>query len=155
MPLTALIETLLYELGERGKPLQEPLNRWLQNPQAWHLPTRLIYPLREIAREHPLLLAIDDAHRAHENLQRTLLNWLVALRLEPIGLVITAASPVRGALADLQRTLVEREAGEVWTLRPFTLPEVVVMLQERLPNGAHAESVSRALYELTGATRCT
>ncbi len=150
LPLTALIETLLYELGERGNPLQEPLDRWLQNPQAWHIPTRLIYPLREVARECPLLLAIDDAHRAHENLQRTLLNWLVALRLEPIGLVITAASPLRGALADLQRTLVEREAGEVWMLRPFTPPEVVAMLQERLPDSAHAESVSRALYELTG-----
>jgi two-component SAPR family response regulator len=150
LPLTALLETLLYELGEQGKPLQEPLERWMQNPQAWHIPTRLIYPLREIARQRPLLLAIDDAHRAHENLQRTLLNWLVGLRLEPIGLAITATSPLRGALADLQRALVEREAGEMWMLRPFTLAEVIGLVQERLPMATDAESLCRALYELTG-----
>ncbi|MCX7992101.1 MAG: AAA family ATPase [Fimbriimonadales bacterium] len=152
LPLTALLETLLYELGEAGKPLQEPLDRWLQNPQAWHIPTRLIYPLREIARQRPLLLAIDDAHRAHENLQRTLLNWLIALRLEPIGLVVTAASPLRGALGDLYRALVEREAGEVWTLRPFTQAEVDTLVRERAPTMPHAEAVSRALYELTGGS---
>ncbi|MCS7208092.1 MAG: AAA family ATPase [Fimbriimonadales bacterium] len=150
LPLTALLETLCFELGEASKPLQEPLERWLQNPQAWHLPTRLIYPLREVARQRPLLLALDDLHRAHENLQRTLLNWLIALRLEPIGLVLTAALPLRGALADLRRTVLEREAGEVWTLRPFTLPEVDALLQERLPAHLHTESLRRALYELTG-----
>ncbi|MCX7925514.1 MAG: AAA family ATPase [Fimbriimonadales bacterium] len=150
LPLTALMETLCFELGEQGNLLQEPLDRWLQNPQAWHIPTRLIYPLREIARQRPLLLALDDAHRAHENLQRTLLNWLVALRLEPIGLVITAASPLRGVLADLQRTLIEREAGEVWTLRSFTPDEVVAMLQERVSENAPADAIGRALYELTG-----
>lgn len=152
LPLVALLETLCFELGEVGGPLQEPLERWLQTPQAWHLPTRLIYPLRELARQRPLLLVLDDLHRAHENLQRTLLNWLVALRLEPIGLVLTAASPLRGALADLQRAVVEREAGEVWALRPFNLSEVETLLQERLPQLTRVEHLSRALYELTGGS---
>ncbi|MCS6919901.1 MAG: AAA family ATPase [Fimbriimonadales bacterium] len=152
LPLAALLETLCFELGEASKPLQEPLERWLQNPQAWHLPTRFIYPLREIARQRPLLLTIDDLHRAHENLQRTLLNWLIALRLEPIGLVLTAALPLRGALVELQRAVLEREAGEVWTLRSFTLSEVDALLKERLPTQARTEQLSRALYELTGGS---
>ncbi|MCS7300879.1 MAG: AAA family ATPase [Fimbriimonadales bacterium] len=152
LPLAALLETLCFELGEASKPLQEPLERWLQTPQAWHLPTRMIYPLREIARQRPLLLVIDDLHRAHENLQRTLLNWLVALRMEPIGLILTAASPLRGALADLQRAILEREAGEVWSLRPFTLSEVEAIVQERLPHTDRADLLARALYELTGGS---
>lgn len=152
LPLATLLETLCFELGTISSPLQEPLERWLQAPQAWHLPTRMIYPLREIARQHPLLLALDDLHRAHENLQRTVLNWLVALRLEPIGLVLTAASPLRGVLADLQRAVLEREAGEVWTLRALTLSEVEAMVQTRLPHADRADLLCRALYELTGGS---
>lgn len=147
LPLSALLDALQYELGALGAPLQEPLERWQQNPQAWHLPTRLIYPLREIARQRPLLLALDDLHRAHENLQRTLLNWLIALRLEPIGLVLTATTPLRGALADLQRAVLEREAGEVWTLRPFTQSEIEAILHERTLTQSTA--LARTVYELT------
>ncbi len=150
LPLLALLETLCYELNDAAATLHEPLERWRQNPQAWHLPTRLIYPLRDIARQRPLLLALDDLHHAHENLQRTLLNWLVAMRLEPIGLILTAATPLRGALADLQRAVQEREAGEVWTLRPFNLTEVETLAQARMPHQARTEHLSRALYELTG-----
>ncbi len=147
LPLSALLDALQYELGALGAPLQEPLERWQQNPQAWHLPTRLIYPLREIARQRPLLLALDDLHRAHENLQRTLLNWLVALRFEPIGLVLTATTPLRGALTDLQRAVLEREAGEVWTLRPFTPSEIEAIFHERLRTPSTA--LARTVYELT------
>ncbi|MCS7190804.1 MAG: AAA family ATPase, partial [Fimbriimonadales bacterium] len=151
LPLAALLDTLLHELGAAGSPLQEPYTRWLQNPQAWHLPTRLIYPLREIARQRPVLLALDDAHLAHENLLRTLLNWLVALRLEPIGVVLTAVSPLKSpALLDLQRAITEREAGELWTLRALTREEVAALLQERLPEGTPADTLCHTLYELTG-----
>lgn len=147
LPLSALLDALQYELGTLGAPLQEPLERWQQNPQAWHLPTRLIYPLREIARQRPLLLALDDLHRAHENLQRTLLNWLIALRLEPIGLVLTATTPLRGALAELQRALTEREAGELWTLRPFSQSEIEAILHEHALTPSAI--LARTVYELT------
>ncbi|MFN4032471.1 MAG: AAA family ATPase, partial [Fimbriimonadales bacterium] len=150
LPLATLLETLCFELGDAAAPLHELLERWLQTPHAWHLPTRLIYPLRDIARQRPLQLALDDLHHAHENLQRTLLNWLVALRLEPIALILTAATPLRGPLADLQRAVLEREAGEVWTLRPFNLTEVETLVQARLPKYPRADRLSRALYELTG-----
>jgi ATP/maltotriose-dependent transcriptional regulator MalT len=59
-----LLESLAYDAGEPAAPLQDALDKWSQNPQAWHLASRLIYPLRELARRQPILLLIDDLHHA-------------------------------------------------------------------------------------------
>ena len=151
LPLMHLLESLAYDAGEPAAPLQDALDKWSQNPQAWHLASRLIYPLRELARRQPILLLIDDLHRAHENLQRIALNWLVALRVEPIGLATTAATPHKSQLLrELEQVIGERAAGEVWSLRMLTREETAQRVRTMLGNPPDADALAHALHDLTG-----
>ena len=151
LPLMHLLESLAYDAGEPAAPLQDALDKWSQNPQAWHLASRLIYPLRELARRQPILLLIDDLHRAHENLQRIVLNWLVALRVEPIGLATTAATPHKShLLRELEQVIGERAAGEVWSLRMLTREETAQRVRTMLGNPPDADALAGALHDLTG-----
>jgi tetratricopeptide (TPR) repeat protein len=151
LPLMHPLESLAYDAGETGAPLQDALDKWSQNPQAWHLASRLIYPLRELARRQPILLLMDDMHRAHENLQRIVLNWLVALRLEPIGLAMTAATPRKShLLRELEQAIGERAAGEVWSLRMLTREETAQRVRAMLSDPPDADALAHALHELTG-----
>lgn len=150
LPLMSLLESLAYESGEKGAPLSDALDKWSQNPQAWHLASRLIYPLRELARWQPVLLLMDDFHRAHENLQRIVLNWLVALRLEPIGLAMTVATPHRSPLLrELEQVIGERAVGEVWSLRTLTREETAQRVQAILDGLPDADALASALHDLT------
>jgi predicted ATPase len=151
LPLMHLLESLAYDAGEPAAPLQDALDKWSQNPQAWHLASRLIYPLRELARRQPILLLIDDLHHAHENLQRIIVNWLVALRVEPIGLAMTAATPHKSQLLrELEQVIGERAAGEVWSLRMLTREETAQRVRTMLGNPPDADALAGALHDLTG-----
>jgi hypothetical protein len=146
-----LLESLAYDAGEPAAPLQDALDKWSQNPQAWHLASRLIYPLRELARRQPILLLIDDLHRAHENLQRIIVNWLITLRVEPIGLATTAATPHKSQLLrELEQAIGERAAGEVWSLRMLTREETAQRVRTMLGNPPDADALAGALHDLTG-----
>ena len=142
LPLMHLLESLAYDAGEPAAPLQDALDKWSQNPQAWHLASRLIYPLRELARRQPILLLIDDLHHAHENLQRIIVNWLIALRMEPIGLAMTAATPHKSQLLrELEQVIGERAAGEVWSLRMLTREETAQRVRTMLGNPPDADAL--------------
>jgi tetratricopeptide (TPR) repeat protein len=151
LPLMHLLESLAYDAGEPAAPLRDALDKWSQNPQAWHLASRLIYPLRELARRQPILLLIDDLHHAHENLQRIIVNWLIALRMEPIGLAMTAATPHKSQLLrELEQVIGERAAGEVWSLRMLTREETAQRVRALLSNPPDADALANTLHDLTG-----
>ncbi|MFQ3609893.1 MAG: BTAD domain-containing putative transcriptional regulator [Fimbriimonadales bacterium] len=151
-PLSNLIEQVILRVNncELTAPLQELLSKWLDSPQSWHIPMRMIRPLRALARQHPLLLAIDDFHLAHESTVRLIQSWLPHIRLEPLGIVLTLRQPIeRAILNELVRACTTHEVAQTIALRAFTYEELHAQVHQAHAELANNPQFIRALWELT------
>ncbi len=152
LPLASLIEQALrhYEDDPQSVPLAEQFHRWMNAPQSWHIPLQFMRLLRPLARKRPLLLCVDDFHLASDNFVRLIQSWLLSIRFEPIGILLTVCTPVeRPLLHDLMRQSGEHSVARILELAPLPLEATRCLIKAWSSDIAEDEHLVCALHERT------
>lgn len=152
MPVASLLEQVARAFPDDPavQPIHDQLDLWMRTPQSRFLPVQLIRALRTLARQQPILLCIDDFHHASEPLVRMIENWLLGIRFEPIGILLTVSTPYDNIpLYELVQRSTEHRVGQVLELPPLKPEEVQTLVETLCPQMAHEPSFNQSLWEHT------
>ncbi len=153
MPVAHLLEQIAQAFPDDPavQPLNEQVEQWLRTPHSRFLPVQMVRTLRTIARKQPLLLCLDDFHRASEPLIRMLESWLFGVRYEPIGILLTLATPVENpALYALMRRSQEQSVGQEVVIPPLSESETAALVRDWCPALREASEFVHTLWKRTG-----
>lgn len=153
VPVAHLLEQVAQAFPDdpAARPLNEQVEQWLRTPHSRFLPVQMARTLRTIARKQPLLLCLDDFHRASEPLVRMLESWLFGVRYEPIGILLTLATPLENpALYALIRRTQEQSVGQEIAIPPLTEEETAALVRQWCPALSESKGFIHTLWQRTG-----